>query len=511
MNTIESLPKERVQRWTLVAMILASGTVFLQGSVLNVALPAIERSLETGLAGLQWTVNGYLLTLSTLLILGGALGDRYGRRRMMFIGLVSFGVAALICGLAPAQGWLIAARILQGAAGALLVPGALAILRATYTDPQARGEAIGHWSGWSGITTVIGPLVGGWMVDTLSWRWAFFVTLPLIAVTAWLMIRYVPESRAEEERPLDPLGAVVAMVGLSGVVYALIQGPNVGWTRPGVWLSGLTGVIGLLLFPWIEARVPDPMLPLSLFRRRNFTGANLTTLGVYFALQGTNFFLVLYLQNVLGYSAFIAGLILAPTSLILLALSSRMGRWAEAYGARRFMTFGPLLVAVGVFLLSLIHPDVSLWAGVLPGVVVFGLGLAGTVAPLTDTVMSAAPEEHSGVAAAFNNVVSRIAGLLAVAGLGVVVSLSFDAALNARLAPLTMTPETQAQITKISENPTGAVDTDALPADVTQAVQAAYTGAFRRVMWVNAGLAAAGGLLAAITIRRKQDTSPDEP
>ena len=493
---------QRVKVGTLVAMIMCSGIVFLQSTVINVALPSIGEQLDTGLSGLQWIVDGYILTLSALLILGGSLGDRYGRRRVMTMGLVGFGITSMACGLAPTATWLILARVLQGVAGALLVPGSLAVIRAVYTDREARGEAIGRWSGWSGITTVIGPLVGGWLVDDLSWRWVFFISVPFIGAAVWLMLRYVPETRAEDApESLDWVGAALVTLSLGGIAYGLIEGPVVGWTAPGVLVGLMGGAASLILFPVVEARKREPMVPPQIFESRNFSGANLTTLGVYFALSGTSFFVVLYLQNVMGYSALAAGLVLAPMSLLLLVLSPVFGRLSGERGARPFMTVGPLLCAGGLLLFTRLHADARFLTEVLPAVLVFGTGMSVTVAPLTDTVMSAVADEYSGIAAAFNNVVSRVAGLLAVAGLGVVVSMSFNRVAASRMADLSLDQEAQAAVEEVADDPSGALDVDALPSQARRAVTSAYTTAFNRAMMVSAAMAGLGGVMAWLTIR----------
>jgi EmrB/QacA subfamily drug resistance transporter len=504
MTNQTSQTREAVtHRWTLVAMILASGTVFLQSSVVNVALPRIGDALETGLSGLQWIVDGYIMTLAALLITGGSLGDRYGRRKVMTLGLIGFGLTSIACTVAPTLWWLIGARLLQGLAGAMMVPGALAIIRAVYTDPERRGKAIGQWSGWSGIFTVIGPLLGGWLVDTLSWRWVFLISVPLIAGTVALMLTAVPEIR-DEEAPdrLDWTGAALVTLGLGGLAYGLIEGPVRGWQALSVILAVVGGVIALIAFPLHERRTEEPMVPLTIFRARNFTGANLATLGVYFALQGMNFFLVLFLQNVMGVSALVAGLMLAPTSLLLLILSPRFGRLANRYGPRLFMTVGPFVCGFGLLLFTRLTPDSGFWAGVLPAVLVFGLGLSGTVAPLTDTVMSAVTDRHSGIAAAFNNVVSRVAGLLAVAGLGIVVTLTFNASLDRRTANLSLRAPTEQALERIAGEPTGSLDVTQLPPEAGRAVQMAFTDGFQRVMIVNAIMAFAGGVISALLIRK---------
>jgi EmrB/QacA subfamily drug resistance transporter len=506
---------ESARRWTLITAILASGAVFLSGSVVNVALPAIGAALETGLSGLQWVIDGYTLTLASLLILGGVLGDRFGRRRMCLIGATGFGLALVACGLAPSIEWLMGLRAVQGVAGALMVPESLALIRAVYTDEEERGEAIGAWSGWTGIAVVIGPLLGGWLVDTFSWRWAFFAGVPLLAVTAWLLCRRVPESRSSEPSAgLDWLGAVLVTFGLGGVVYGLIEGPVVGWGSTGVLAGLIGGAVAFVLFPFVEAWVENPLVPLSLFKSRNFSGANLTTLAVYAALQGANFLLVIYIQSVMGYSALQAGLMLAPTSLLLLLLSSFFGRLAGRYGPRLFMMAGPLVCGIGLALLARLHPEANIWSEVLPGTVVFGLGLAGTVAPLTDTVMSAVSDAHSGVAAAFNNMVSRVAALLAVAGLGALVSLSFGAALDEQIAIRGLSPTTVRQLRAVEQDPTAGVDEEQLPLGAVQAFEAAYTVGFRQAMIMGAILAALGGIIAFLTIRnpayQKEDLAVDE-
>jgi len=492
------------RQWTLVATILASGVVFLDSTVVNLALPSIDRQLDAGLSGLQWIVDGYLVTLAALLILGGSLGDRHGRRRVMLIGLVGFGLASLACGLAPSLPWLVGARLVQGVAGALMVPGSLAILRATFPEGEARGKAIGQWSGWSGITTVVGPLLGGWLVDALSWRWIFFINVPIIALTVLILARRVPESRDTTPAAPDWLGAATITLALGGIAYGLIEGPVAGWDSPLVVGGLVAGVVALALFLLVEARVRQPMVPLSLFRSRNFSAANLTTLGVYFGLYGATFFLVIYLQNIMGYSALIAGLALAPISVMLLLFSPFLGRFAGRYGPRFFMAAGGLLCALGLLAFTQLEPGSSYWTGLLPPLLIFGLGLCSTVAPLTNTVVSSVPDRHSGLAAAFNNAVSRVAALLAIALLGVVVSVAFSSALEQRTAGLPLSAEERASL---AQDPTGAADVAGLPAAVERAVDDSYTAAFRRAMLVAALAAALGGGVAVVAVR---DPAPEE-
>ncbi|MGH3096779.1 MAG: MFS transporter [Streptosporangiales bacterium] len=401
-------------RGLIVAAILGSGVAFLDGSVVNVALPTIGRDLGGGFAVLQWVLDGYLLTLSALLLLGGALGDRYGRRRLFVLGLAVFTVASLACGLAPSGPALIVARLGQGIGGALLVPGSLAMIDATIRA-EDRGRAIGTWAGLTGVASAIGPFVGGWLVEAVSWRLVFFINVPLAAAAVAATLRYVPESRDDSAtgRP-DLVGAASITIGLAGVVFALIQGPAHGWTALPV-AAIVIGAIALVAFPFIERRQRVPLLPLVLFRSAQFVGANVATLTVYAALGGALFLLTLQLQLSMGYSAIYAGLATLPITVIMLLLSGRIGGLAQRTGPRLPMTVGPLVAGAGLALLSLARPGASYLGGVFPGVVVFGFGLAITVAPLTSAVLAAVDEHHVGAASGANNAISRLAGLLAVA------------------------------------------------------------------------------------------------
>lgn len=401
-------------RWVILAAILGSGIAFLDSTVVNVALPHIGDDLGGGLSGLQWTLDGYLLTLSALLLLGGALGDEYGRRRMFVLGLVWFTAASMLCGLAPSIGALIAARALQGVGGALLVPGSLALITASFR-PEDHGSAIGAWSGLTGVSIALGPFLGGWLVDAVSWRLVFLINVPLAAVALWVTLRHVPESRDPQAgtRP-DFAGAATVTLGLTGVVFALIQGPAHGWS-PFVILAGVVGLGGLIAFPLVELRVRSPLVPLEIFKSRQFSGANGTTFVVYAALGVALFLVVVELQTVLDYSALQAGTATLPITVLMLFLSPRAGRLAQRIGPRIPMTVGPLVVALGLVMLAGIGPGTGYLTGILPGLVVFGLGLSLTVAPLTATVMGSVDENHVGVGSGVNNAVARVAGLLAVA------------------------------------------------------------------------------------------------
>ena len=408
-------------RWLLLVTVLASTMAFLDATAVNVALPAIGSELGASLSGLQWIVTSYTLALASLVLLGGALGDRYGRRRVFLIGVIWFAAASILCGLAPTTELLIAARVLQGIGGALLTPGSLSLIQASFR-PEDRARAIGLWSGLGGIAGLGGPFLGGFLVDAASWRWVFLINLPLAIVVVAVSLRHVPESRdLTQHGRFDILGAVLAAISLGGITYALIDaGSRSAWVALAV---GLAAGVGFILQ---ERRTADPMLPLDVFSNRQFSGANLTTLAVYGGLGGFSFFLVLQLQTVLGYSALQAGAAMTPSILVISLLSSRAGELATRIGPRLPMTVGPLVAAVGVFHLSFAGAGAGFVTGVLPGSLVFGLGMALVVAPLTATALAAAPTHLAGVASGVNNAVARAAGLLVVAALPVAVGLSGD-------------------------------------------------------------------------------------
>jgi EmrB/QacA subfamily drug resistance transporter len=451
--------KSPLGRRTVAATIVGSGMVFLDGTVVNVALPAIRSDLNADLAGLQWVLTGYLLTLGSLLLLGGSLGDVKGRRKVFSAGLVVFTIASVLCAVAPVLPVLIAARVLQGVGGALLVPQSLAIVTATF-HPDDRGAAIGLWSGLAGVSTAIGPFIGGFLVDTYSWRWAFLLNVPLALVTWWLALT-VPESRDPDASPrLDVPGALTVTLGLAGLVYALIEGPTKGFTDPLVAAAGVGGIVLLVAFILIERRSPAPMMPLSIFRNRRFTGANLTTVTVYAALGGGFFFIGLQLQTVMGYSALEAGIAFLPVTLFMAGLSSYMGRLAQRIGPRTPMTIGPLIAAAGFAWLSQIGPGTSYVTGVLPGIMIFGLGLAITVSPLVGAVLMSVDDHLAGTASGINNAISRVAQLLAIA------LLPFAAGISG-----------------------------------VEVGTAAFAAGFTRAMLITAGLLAVGGATAFVTVR----------
>jgi EmrB/QacA subfamily drug resistance transporter len=405
-------------RWLIAAAVLGSGIAFLDSTVVTVALPAIGRELGAGLTGQQWVLDGYLLSLSALLLSGGAAGDRYGRRRIFVGGLVIFTAASLACGFSPTVGWLIGARLVQGVGAAALVPGSLALIDVGIRH-EDRARAVGIWAGMSGVTTAVGPFIGGWLVDAASWRWVFFLNVPLATAALWITARHVPESRDTTARGrADVPGAAAVMLGLAGVIYALIEAPSRGWT-PVTLTAAAVGATALVTFALIEAHAGAPLLPLELFRSRQFTGANLTTLAVYAALGGALFLLALQLQQSLHYSALAAGLATLPMTVIMLIGSPWAGAIAERTGPRLPMTIGPLIAAAGLALMARITPGASYLEAVLPAVAVFGVGLTTTVAPLTAAVLAAVPENHAGTASGVNNAIARLAGLLAIAVLPV--------------------------------------------------------------------------------------------
>lgn len=422
-----------VQQRVLVVAVLASFVSFLDGSVVNVALPAISAKLTTGpvtgLALQQWVVDAYMITLGALILLAGSLSDVHGRRRIMAIGLVGFAVTSIACALAPDGLFLVVARGLQGVAGALLVPSSLAMIISTF-DGERQSRAIGSWTAWTSTASLVGPLLGGILIDTISWRWVFWINVLPVAVTLWLL-RGVPRSAAEEPgagtaRRIDVAGATLAAVGLAGTVFALIEQGRFGWASPVVWGPCLVGVACLATFVWWERRAPDPMLPPGLFRVRNFAWGNLATAAIYGALYFGGFVVTLFLQQVGGYSATAAGLAQLPVTLVILALSTRFGALAGRYGPRLFMTVGPIVGGAGYLLLLTTTDDAVYVTQVLPGLVLFGLGLAMTVAPLTSAILGSIPAADAGIGSAVNNAVSRVAGLVVIAFAGVIVGGVLD-------------------------------------------------------------------------------------
>jgi EmrB/QacA subfamily drug resistance transporter len=411
----------RRQRLTLLAAILGSALATIDGSIVSVALPAIERDLGGGLASQQWVSNAYLLALGSLILIGGSLGDIYGERRVFASGVAAFGVLSLACALAPTIDVLIAARALQGAAGALVTPSSLAIIVAAFA-PSERGAAVGSWTAWGGIAAIVGPLAGGVIVDNASWRWIFALNVPLVLATLALIFAAVPPTTRVLQRRVDFVGAALCVVGLGGVVFALIEQPHYGWRSWVILVPLLGGAAALVAFVVHERRTSEPMLELRLFQRRNFAVGNLETLAVYGGLSILFFFLVIYLQQVAGYDALKSGLTTLPVTLVMFALSRRAGALADKLGPRLFMGAGPLIAAVGILLLARLDMHVSYLTDLLPALLVFAFGLSLTVAPLTATVLADVDEKDAGIASAVNNAVARVAGLVGVSLTGVVVA-----------------------------------------------------------------------------------------
>jgi EmrB/QacA subfamily drug resistance transporter len=411
----------RRQRLTLVAAILGSGVATIDGTIVNVALPAIQRDLGGGLPAQQWVSNAYLLALGSLILIGGSLGDIYGERRIFTIGVASFGLLSIACAAAPTIETLIAARALQGAAGALLTPSSLAVIVAAFSERE-RGAAIGSWTAWGGISAIIGPLAGGQIVDQSSWRWIFALNVPVVVVTLVLIRAAVPQTARVVGRRVDFIGAALCVLGLGGLVFALIEQPRFGWTSPAILVPLAGGVIAFLSFLAYERRAAHPMLKLDLFSRRNFAVGNLETLTMYAGLSILFFFLLIFLQQVAGYSALRSGLTTLPVTVIMFALSRRFGALADRYGPRFFMGVGPLVAAAGILLFLRTGIHTSLLRDLLPALLVFSLGLSMTVAPLTAAVLADADETDAGIASAINNAIARVAGLVGISFIGVVVA-----------------------------------------------------------------------------------------
>jgi len=477
--------------WILAATIVGSSMAFIDGTVVSVALPSMGKDLGASAADLQWVVEAYSLFLSALLLVGGALGDRFGRKRIFGAGIALFALASLACALAPSMALLILARAAQGVGGALLVPGSLALISASF-DAGERGRAIGTWSAWSGITTALGPLVGGWLVS-LSWRWAFLLNLPLALVVLLLLTR-VPESKNPHARALDPFGAGLATLGLGGIVYGLIESSRRGFADPAVVAALVLGIAALVAFLVVESRLPAPMLPLALFRSRAFLGANLVTFFLYGALATVFLFLPLDLIEVQGYTPFSAGAAILPLIVILFALSRAAGAAVDRIGPRVLLIAGPTLAAAGFCALSLPGVGGAYARTFLPGLLILGFGLAASVAPLTTTVMGSASEENAGIASGVNNAVSRAAGLIAIAALGILLTTTFDRGLERRLAALGLAPQTTSAVMAQKEKLAALVPPPGSPAEpIHRAALESFADGFRLVARASAMLA----LLAA--------------
>lgn len=494
-------------RWILAATILGSSMVFIDGTVVNVALPSLQDKLNASVVDVQWVVEAYALFLAALLLAGGSLGDHFGRRRIYAIGVALFALASVWCGLAPDINQLIMARAVQGIGGALLVPGSLAIISASFKNEE-RGRAIGTWSGFTAITAAVGPVTGGWLIENFSWRAIFFINVPLALVVLALLFLHVPESRDEKEAEgLDWLGAVLATISLGAIVYGLIESSRLGFKHPVILTALVCGVITSILFLMLEAHKRNPMLPLRLFGSRNFGGANLLTLFLYTALSGCLFFFPLNLIQVQGYTATAAGAALLPFVLLMFFLSRWSGGLVKRYGAKIPLVVGPMIAALGFALFMLPGVGGIYWTTFFPAVVVLGLGVAVSVAPLTTTVMSAVKENRAGIASGINNAVSRTAGLLSIAVLGIVMLHAFNNYLDRRLTTLNLSPEARQTLDGQRAKLAGAELPEnldpALRQATKQAIDEAFVYGFRSVMAVAIALAVLSALSAWLIIEGK--------
>jgi EmrB/QacA subfamily drug resistance transporter len=514
---MEAGTSARTKSLVLVAAILGTTVVTVDSTVVNVALPAIADDLGGGLAGQQWTANAYLVTLSSLILIGGSLGDLFGARRVFMIGVGGFGLTSLFCAVAPTIELLVVARALQGVFGALLTPAALAVIVATF-PPDERGRAVGAWTAWGGIGTVLGPLIGGQLVDSASWRWIFAINIPVVLVTLALVMRVMTGARPRDaDARVDYVGATLCALGLAGITYGLIEQPRQGWEAAGVWLPLVAGASLFAAFVVWEGRSRHPMLPLSLFRRRNFAIGNIETFSMYAGLGLLFFFLVLYLQQVVGYNAVEAGTTAIPVTLVMFLLSTRFGALADRYGPRFFMGFGPLIAAAGLALFLRLDADVDYVTELLPGLLVFALGLAITVAPLTATVLADADEHNAGIASGVNNAIARVASLIAIAAVGAFVASSFGASLRDDLGPAADRPGVSAAIEEAEKQPLAQVSAEEAPAAVRSRLEAASRDAsveaFRLAIAIATGLVALGGALglAGIVNPRREVKACDCP
>ena len=494
------------KRLVLMAAVLGTTVVTIDSTVANVALPSIADELGGGLAGQQWTANAYLVTLSSLLLIGGSLGDIFGERRVFALGVLAFGATSVLCAVAPTIEVLVGARALQGIAGALLTPAALAVIVSTF-PPDERGKAVGAWTAWGGIGTVLGPVIGGQLVDSASWRWIFAINVPIVLVTIVLILRVVPAGRERDpEARVDVVGALLCALGLAGVTFGLIEQPLNGWGDPLVALPLVVGALMLAGFLVWESRAAHPMLPLTLFRRRNFAAGNLETFLMYGGLGLLFFFLVLFLQQVAGFSALEAGSSSIPVTVLMFGLSMRFGALADKHGPRFFMGFGPLVAAAGMVLLVMrVDADADYLSDVLPGLLVFGVGLSMTVAPLTSTVLADADDSNAGIASGVNNAIARVAGLVAIAAVGAVVAATFGSKLEDNVGERALArPAVARAVEKAKRQPLAVVEVQGVPeeaaASVRESAEDASVDAFHVGLGIATALVALGGVLGLVGI-----------
>lgn len=500
--------------WVLAATILGSSMAFIDGAVVSVALPVMQKELKASVADMQWVVEGYTLFLAALLLVGGSLGDRLGRKRIYGIGIALFTLASVWCGIAPDALQLNIARCVQGVGGALLVPGSLAIISSFFTGEE-RGRSIGTWSGFTSITTALGPVLGGFLVEHASWRWVFFLNIPLAVAVLAILYTHVPESRdTTVTGKIDLAGAALATVGLGGLVYGLVDSSSRGFGDPLIIGSLVVGALSLALFIFVEARNSHPMMPLNLFHSSTFSGANVLTLLLYGALGGALFFLPFNLLQVQGYSPTAAGSAFLPFVILMFGLSRWSGGLVPKYGARLPLVVGPLIAAVGFVLFALPGIGGTYWTTFFPAIIVLGLGMAVTVAPLTTAVMGAVDARHSGVASGINNAVSRTAGLVAIAALGIVAFGVFSSSLDSRLARVELPAQARQALDSERTKLAGMTVPQGLSAEqgvqIKSAVGEAFIDAFRVNMFIAAGLAVVSALSALVLVEGKKASGAEE-
>jgi EmrB/QacA subfamily drug resistance transporter len=488
----------------LAATVIAAGMVFLDGTVVTVALPQIQKEFRASVSGLQWLIDIYILFLSVPILVAGSLSDRYGRKKLFNIGLIGFTLASLVCGAAANLEQLILARVFQGLSGAIMLPGSLAILNASF-PPEVRGRTVGTWSAFTPLTTALGPLLGGWLVDNVSWRAAFYINLPLGLLTLFLSLRYIPESKsAEIPESQDWLGAGLITIGLGSLIFGLIEGPRLGWAAPSVWVSILTSLTFLIAFALLESRIEHPMIPYALFKNRLFSGITLITFILYFGMSGVFFFFPLNLQQIQEFSATSAGAAFMPIIIMLFLMSRWSGYFADKHGPRLPMIIGPTVIAIGFFMYMIPGESASYWLTFFPATVVFGIGLGITVAPLTTVALGSVPTHLSGLASGVSNAASRLASMLAVATLGALMVVQFSASLEHHTQPLPLAAKDrlllQEEKLKLggAEPPLGL--TSDLQARVETAIDEAFVDAFRLMMALCAVLALVSAAVSFATI-----------
>lgn len=505
---VKSMTKQ--QRLALIISILASFVVFLDGSAVNVALPAIQRSLGGGLSTQQWVVDAYLITLGALILVAGSLSDLWGRKKVLIGGLLSFGATSLLCAVAPSGEFLIASRALQGIAGALLVPSSLALIISVFSGP-AQGKAIGTWTAWTGISFIIGPLLAGVLIDAASWRLVFGINVIPIILTLRLLMSLSVKDEIHEDTRVDFVGAILCALGLGGPVFALIEQPLYGWTNPIIYLPLIIGLALFAGFIVYEKKASHPMLVLELFKVRNFSVGNIATIAIYAGLSVATFLIVLFVQQVGGYSALDSGLALLPVTIIMFLLSSRFGALAGRYGPRLFMTAGPVIAGCGFLLLLRVDGSVAYWSQIFPAILVFGLGLSMTVAPLTAAVLGHIDSRNAGIGSAINNAISRVAGLIAIAAIGVLIGAQFNASLQHRFPVGQSRPGVRRALIAAERTPLSAKLPTGLGSasqSFKQALSAASVSAFHAGVVAMAILLIIGGLISGIGIRNTKNSIP---